>query len=76
MNKNYFRFLIITCVAAMMVFAVSLKGMAYKSPLDEKSEIPFSTSKTDRTLIKEVLVSQQEAIALLRKIETMLQEKE
>ena len=37
------------------------------------SQIPFSTDKSDRTLIKEIRVEQKEILGLLREIKRLLE---
>lgn len=75
--KKYFHYVVMPVLAAGMMLSLSWNVMAYKNSQGEAdAAIPFVTSKSDRTLIKEILLQQTEAIALLREIVGMLEEKQ
>ena len=71
MTKKYFGRLAVGFLFITMILAVSLNLMAYQ---EGETQAPvFATDKSERTLIKEVLVNQGEMLALLREIKAMLQ---
>jgi len=61
----------------IFIFAVVFTLMAWsaitvRAYTDNEGDVPFETSKTDRTLIKEVHVQHQESLRLLKEIKTEL----
>lgn len=73
MQQKYLGYVITGCIALVLVLVLNLNGMAAFT--DDSAGIPFETDKSDRTIIKEILVNQQKTHALLKEIKALLQEK-
>lgn len=74
MRNRYFGRSVVGFLFVTMILALSLNLMAYQR---SEAEAPvFATDKSERTLIKEILVNQGEMLSLLREIKTMLEAKE
>ncbi len=59
------------CVSLIFILMFSLNVMAAGQA---GGEIPFATDKSDRTMLKEILVNQGKTQALLKDIKALLQE--
>ena len=68
MGKKYLGYGIIGFIVAMLVFMFSLNVMAA-----HEGAIPFQTDKSDRTILKEILINQGKTHALLGEIKVLLQ---
>jgi len=73
MNKTFLRYLGIYTLATALVLGFGWNAQSYNDG-NEESKI-IVTSKTDRTLIKEIHRSQKEILKLLREIKSMFKEK-
>lgn len=74
MKKSQLAYL--TVFSCVLVLLFSLNVMAqYGGSKEVESSMPFATDKTDRTMLKEILVNQGKTLALLSEIKSMLQEK-
>lgn len=61
-------------VFIFVVVSILMAGSALtvRAYTDSQGDVPFETSKTDRTLIKEIYVQQQDTLKLLKEIKTEL----
>ena len=79
MQQKHLNYIIAGCVSLIVVLVLSLNVMAaYDSNTDESKtagQLPFETDKSDRTMLKEIIVNQGKTHALLKEIKTLLQEK-
>lgn len=66
MNRKYLNYSVVGVAAIMLVLAVGTNVKA--------QEKTFNTDKTDRTIIKEILVKQRETHALLKEIKAALKD--
>ena len=68
MLKKNLTILVVGCVALVMMFSVSLNVMA---AYDNQSTM--TTDKSDRTLLKEILINQNKTNALLQDIKASIE---
>ena len=71
MQRKHVSYMIAGCMLFVFILMMSLNVMA---AYDGGSQIPFSTDKSDRTILKEIIVNQQKTHAILKDIKTLLQE--
>ena len=67
MQKKYLGYLTAGSIALVFVLMLGFNVMT------AHGEAPFATDKSDRTIIKDILVNQQKTHALLREIKAQLQ---
>jgi hypothetical protein len=69
MSKKIWGYMIAGCMSLAVIIMLGLNVMAADSTM------PFATDKTDRTLLKEILVNQDKTLALLQEIKALVQAK-
>ncbi|MCK5014703.1 MAG: hypothetical protein KAS66_12885 [Candidatus Omnitrophica bacterium] len=69
MQRKHLGYIMAGCISLIFILVLNLNVMAQGG-----SQIPFSTDKSDRTILKEVLVNQGKTHALLKEIKVLLQE--
>ncbi|MCK5179115.1 MAG: hypothetical protein KAR32_06245 [Candidatus Omnitrophica bacterium] len=72
MQKKHLGYIIAGCVSLIFILMLSLNVMAAND--SQGGQVPFITDKSDRTILKEVLVNQRKTHALLKDIKALLQE--
>ena len=71
MAKKNVYFWAVGAVLAAAVLVLGFNAQAYK--ISEESKDAITTDKSDRTILKEILLNEQEILALLKEVKTMLQ---
>ncbi len=76
MKKRSMPYLAVAGAVIALLLLLNVNGNAYKkeSATEDLSQT-FVTDKSDRTLLKEILVSQKETAKLLKEIKMLLEEK-
>jgi hypothetical protein len=69
MQKKYLGYVIVGGISLALILMLSLNVMA------AGNQVPFTTDKSDRTILKEILVNQGRTQAMLKEIKVLLQEK-
>ena len=71
MQRKTLAFLVAGFVSLVLIFVLSLNVMAaYDSQVDSQAAI--QTDKSDRTLLKEIIINQRKTHALLREMKASL----
>ena len=69
MIRKYWGYMVVGCMSLAVVLMLGLNVMAQND-----DSMPFKTDKTDRTLLKDIIVNQEKTLQLLQEIKMMVAE--